>query len=266
MACALVFEYLRDDTSLFSTVFDPQSSAEDINHDLNLIKKWAFQWKMTFNPDPTKQAAQSVFSKKRVSQNQPLIFSQDTPVTIVDEHKHLGLLMDKKMNFSSHIREIIAKANKGVGMIKYLSRYLPRHSLDQIYELHVRPHFDYCDVIYHIPNFDDTFHVSTSVHYLMSRLESVQYAAALAITDAWRGTSRDKIYHELGWEPLADRRWYRSLTLFYKIINNLTPSYLKAIIPDARFHRYALRHGDCIPTMRYRTDTFKNSSFSFLHK
>ena len=88
-----------DDTSLFSTVFDPQSSAENINHDLNLIKNWVYQWKMTFYPDPTKQSAQLVFSKKRVSQNHPLIYFQDTPVTIVDEHKHLGLLMDKKMNF-----------------------------------------------------------------------------------------------------------------------------------------------------------------------
>ena len=171
--------------------------------------------------------------------------------------------MDKKMNFSSHIREIIAKANKGVGMIKYLSRYLPRHSLDQIYKLHVRPHFDYCDVIYHIPNYEDPFSGNTSVHYLMSRLESAQYSAALAITGAWKGTSRDKIYHELGWETLADRRWYRSLTLFYKIINGLTPSYLKAIIPDATFHRYALRHSDCIPSMRCRTETFKNSFFDF---
>ena len=99
---------------------------------------------MTFNPDPTKQAAQLVFfQEKSIPKNHPLIYFQDTPITIVDEHKHLGLLMDKKMNFSSHIREIIAKANKGVGMIQYLSRYLPRHSLDQIYKLHVRLHFDY---------------------------------------------------------------------------------------------------------------------------
>ena len=53
-------------------------------------------------------------------------------------------------------------------MIKYLSRYLPRHSLDQIYKLHVRPHFDYCDVIHHIPNHEDPFSGNTAVHYTMS--------------------------------------------------------------------------------------------------
>ena len=123
--------------------------------------------------------------------------------------------------------------------------------------------FDYCDMIYHIPNFDDPYNVNTSVHYLMSRLESVQYSAALAITGAWKGTSRDKIYHELGWETLADRRWHHRLTLFYKIINGLTPSYSKAIIPDATCHRYALRHSDCVPSMRYRTEAFENGFFLF---
>ena len=114
-----------------------------------------------------------------------------------------------------------------------------------------------------VPNHEDPFSGNTAVHYLMSRLESVQYSAALAITGTWKGTSRDKIYHELGWETLADRRWYRRLTLFYKVINGLTPSYLKAIIPDATFHRYGLRHSDCIPSMRHRTETFKNSCFPF---
>lgn len=88
-------------------------------------------------------------------------------------------------------------------MIKYLSRYLPRHSLVQISKLYVRPHVDYCDVIYHIPNLDDPYNVSISVHYLMSRLESLQYSASLAITSAWKGTSRDKIYRDLGWGSLA---------------------------------------------------------------
>ena len=71
----------------------------------------------------------------------------------------------------------------------------------------------------------DLFSGKTSVHHLMSRLESVQYSAAFAVTGAWKGTSRDEIYQELGWETLTDRRWYRRLTLFYKkVINGLAPS------------------------------------------
>ena len=54
-----------DDTSLFTVVRDPVSAASDLNHDLNLISQWANNWKMSFNPDPAKQAVEITFSRKR---------------------------------------------------------------------------------------------------------------------------------------------------------------------------------------------------------
>ena len=44
-----------DDKSLFSVIHDAGTSANELNNDLYQIKKWAFQWKMSFNPDPSKQ-------------------------------------------------------------------------------------------------------------------------------------------------------------------------------------------------------------------
>ena len=49
-------KFFADDTSLFSILTDPTLSAVELNHDLNLIGQWAHQWKMSFNPDPNKQA------------------------------------------------------------------------------------------------------------------------------------------------------------------------------------------------------------------
>ena len=42
------------------------------------------------------------------------------------------------------------------------------------------------------------------------KLEQKQYSAALVVTGAWRGTNRQRLYEELGWESLYHRRWYRS--------------------------------------------------------
>ena len=58
-------KFFADDTMIFSVVHDPVISATELNHDLNLINKWAHQWKMSFNPDPTKQAVEVLFSQKR---------------------------------------------------------------------------------------------------------------------------------------------------------------------------------------------------------
>ena len=52
----------EDDTSLFSKVKNATFSDTQSNNDLNKISKWAFQWKMLFNPDPSKQTIEICFS------------------------------------------------------------------------------------------------------------------------------------------------------------------------------------------------------------
>ena len=81
------------------------------------------------------------------------------------------------------------------------------------------------DVIYHVPAKICSFSKNIILSNMMEKFESVQYSAALAVTRTWRGTSREKLYMEFGWESLNLRRWSRRLTLFYKFMNDLTPAY-----------------------------------------
>ena len=65
-----------DDTSLFSVVHDTQTSANDLNKDLKITNNWVFQWKMNFNPDPTKQAHEVIFSREtKEIYHPPLVFN-----------------------------------------------------------------------------------------------------------------------------------------------------------------------------------------------
>ena len=145
--------------------------------------------------------------------------------------------------------------------LKFLSRYLPRHTLDQLYKLHVRPHLDYGDVIFHTPAKLCEFSHNEILTSSMEKLESVQYSAALAVTGTWRGTSRANLYAELGWESLNLRRWSRRLKLLYKIVNNLTPSYMTEPIPLLQQSHYTLRNPDVIGRIRARTEKFKCSFY-----
>ena len=224
-----------DDTSLFTIVQDSTTAASDMNHDLELIKQWANDWRMSFNPDPQKQAVELLFSRKRIEIDHPVVFFNDVPVEKVNEHKHLGIILDSKLSFSAHIKSAISKTRKGIGLLKYLSKYLPRHTLNELYKLYVRPHLDYGDVIYHIPAKICEFSQNTFLPDLMEKIESVQYSAALAITGTWKGTSRQKLHADLGWESLSSRRWSRRHTLFYKIINNLAPDACRAWLGITKF-------------------------------
>ena len=135
---------------------------------------------MSFNPDPSKQAVQVIFSRKLTPHVQPKIYFNNNEVTITCEH--LGLNLDSKLSFESHINEKIKIARKGIGIIKYLSNYLPISTLDQIYKMYIRPHLDFCDVIYHIPKISDVSVPSSRLHNLMKAIEKIQYQTALAIT------------------------------------------------------------------------------------
>ena len=54
-----------NDTSLFTIVKDKSESANILNNYLSEISKWAYNWKMLFNPDPSKPAQEVVFSRKK---------------------------------------------------------------------------------------------------------------------------------------------------------------------------------------------------------
>ena len=96
-----------DDTSLFSVVHDSTLSSVSLNNDLLKISQWAYQWKMTFNPDVSKQAQEVVFSSKGITTNHATVYFNNDPVIRENFQKHLGLFLDSKLNLSGHINEKI---------------------------------------------------------------------------------------------------------------------------------------------------------------
>ena len=198
---------------------------------------------MLFNPDHGKPAQEVLFSRKKQVQIHPTRSLNNIQVERAPYQKHLGLILDEKLNFKQHIVGVISKVNKGISIIKKLRCSLPRKSLITIYKAFLRLLIDYGDIIYDHPQ-DDPF---------SEKLESIQYKAALAITGAIQGTSRDKIYQELGLESLKSRRWYNHLSLMFKIMKEEALNYLINLIPK------------CEQTIRtrnkFRTESIKNSFF-----
>ena len=91
-----------DDTSHFFIVQNVNTSANHLNSDLSKISNWAFQWKMSFNPDPSKQAQEVIFSRKIQKTCHPSIYFNNRSDKQVSSQKHLRLILDKKLNFQEH--------------------------------------------------------------------------------------------------------------------------------------------------------------------
>ena len=64
---------------------------------------------MGFNPDPTKPEEEMIFSQKCSETNHPLLYVNVIEVKRLNEHKHLGLILDPKLNFAAHLRKRSAK-------------------------------------------------------------------------------------------------------------------------------------------------------------
>ena len=62
------------------------------NSDRVKISEWNFQWKMSFNPDPNKQAVEVCFSNKREKGNSPHLHFNSTNIQVADSQKHSGLV------------------------------------------------------------------------------------------------------------------------------------------------------------------------------
>ena len=195
-----------DDSFLFARVTNVNTTHEKIVSDLDTITKWANKWKMKFNPDITKQAIEVIFSAKYNKETHPPLFFNGIPVARENATKHLGLILDDRLTFRKHIHAAITKAKKGLALMKFLSTHVTPCVLDKTYKIYVRPHLDYGDVIYHDQLLD-----------MMNSLESVQYQAGLIITSCWQGTNRHKLYQELGWETLSQRRTFRR---FFSFLQN----------------------------------------------
>ena len=205
---------------------------------------------MSFNPDVSKQAQEVIFSRKQVQSVHPDLVFHNTPVHQTHYQKHLVVYLDMKLKFKLHIKENFSKAMKGICIIKKLSNVLLRKSLITIYKSFVRPHLDYCDLIYDQPN-NESF---------SQQIKSLQYNAFRAITGAIKGTSRLKLYNEIGLESPKFRRWFRKLCIFYKIKSTGLPLYLYELISRSS-HLYNTRSVKDVAMLYNRTDIFKYSYF-----
>ena len=176
---------------------------QNLNEDLNKISHWAFQWKISFIPDLSKQAQEVIFFRKLQKSVYPPLRFHNIAVTKSTTQKHLGMLLDVILDFQGHLKNIYSKVNKKIGLLCKLHNTLSRLPLLTIYKSFIRPHLDYDDVIY-----DQAY--TASFHL---KIESVQYNSALAIAGDIRGTSKEKLYHALGLESLEKRRCHHGIPI-----------------------------------------------------
>jgi hypothetical protein len=129
---------------------------------------------------------------------------------------------------------------------------LDRKSLEKLYIGFIRPILEYGGIVW-----DNCSKQESEL------LEGVQLEAARIITGLRKGTSHGKLYTELGWVPLKERRRINKLILLHKILHDETPEYLlNEIVLHANHHSsYNLRSNRVFEPPLCNTTSYKCSFF-----
>ena len=141
-----IIRFYADDTILFDIVEDSLITGTTLNIDLiDTIFSWAKQWLVDFNPITQESF---IISKKCVKPIHPPLYMGNTMITEVDSHKHLGIIFTNDMSWNYHIKTIVDKAYKRLGILRKHKFNLDRRSLDKIYKVFIRPLIEYGNIIW----------------------------------------------------------------------------------------------------------------------
>ena len=133
-----------DDTKLSNRVPDIDNK---IQQDLDLLCRWSEVWQLRFNADKCKVMHIG-------KQQQPQDYYMNTELgrvklEVVHIEKDLGVNFDEGLVFKDHVLIQTQKCNKLLGMIRRCFTYLDLDNMPTLYKVIVRPHLEYCNVVWH---------------------------------------------------------------------------------------------------------------------
>ena len=150
----------------------------------------------------------------------PTLYLSDVPIKEVSAHKHVGLYFSKRCDWQSHIDYIQEKARCRINFLRQLKFTLDRKSLEKVYFTFIRSLLKYADVVW-----------DNCTQQQSNALEKIQLDAGRIVSGTTKLVEINKLYAELGWIKLSNRRGLQRLFLFFKMENGLTPQYLSDLIP-----------------------------------
>ena len=156
-------------------------------------------------------------SRQRLSTltDSPTITINDNQVSQVTTAKSLGVTIDNKLDWSSHIDKLTKKVASGIGAIKRITHLVFRATLHLIYQALIKLHFDYCNIVW--GNCGIT---------LLNKIQKLQNRAARVLTYSNYDANAGHLFELLEWKNLASQQQIQRATMVFKSLHGLAPDYL----------------------------------------
>ena len=132
--------------------------------------------------------------------------------------KYLGVYIDNKLKWKDHIKTVASKVTRAIAMTRYTKKFIPKHTLQMLYQGLVEPHFRFCCSVW-----------GTCVVTSRCTLEKLQNRVIRIISDSPFDAPPKPLLRELRLPSIADMIRQESASMVFKAVNGKAPIYLSSL-------------------------------------
>ena len=137
-----LFKFINfaDDTTLITNLKNEDTWNESLNNELANFHNCLKANKLSLNVNKTKAM---VFHMPQKRIPLPLLKIAGTDIEFVDNFNFLGIVINKHLNWNSHVDMLTAKLSKTIGILNSLKHILPINIMRTIYNSLILCHLNY---------------------------------------------------------------------------------------------------------------------------
>ena len=230
-----------DDTNVFCSGKNIDEMLKELQDEMERIKRWFNINKLSLNLNKTKIM---LFGKHKSNINVKLVID-GVNIERVKETKFLGVIIDEKISWKYHIRNVQLKISKNTGILYKAKQFLNRASLRIIYCSFILPHLSYCAEIW-----------GNNYKSAIKPLINLQKKAVRIVTNSFYTEHTHPLFVELKLLKLEDVIKFQTASTVHKILNGGAVKSIQKLF-SLEINNYNLRSGNNIKPIRIKTNRKK---------
>jgi hypothetical protein len=206
-----------DDSTVSATGETVDELDIKLNEDMSHINDWCHDNQMAANTDKTKAMMITTYQKEaKLPKKELTVYYDNNKLENVNSEKLLGVKVDKYLTWKEHVNKTAQTIGRNIALLRRIKEYLPHQTRITFYKAYIQSHIDYCSTIW-----------GQSTH--IPRIHILQKMALRMIMDVPRLTHSEPLFNQCGVMPIQKRVKFRTVTMVYKTLHGLTPSYMSDI-------------------------------------
>ena len=220
-----------DDTSLFHAHTCFKTLIEEVNIEIQKISTWFHTNELSLN---TIKSNFIIFTPKgkKYNINSALIQVDGNKIKHVKFTKFLGIFIDERLSWTTHIDNLSKQVARNVGMLNKLKHFLPMYIMRTIYCSLILSHLQYCTLLW-----------KNSYCTNLDKLRILQKKAIRIITNSHYIAHTDPLFSKLKLLKLDDLYKHQLGIFMYKAANNKLPDSMSSMLTRIQnIHKHNLRN------------------------